>query len=77
MAVGLSFSPHTVGLKETFMLATIVSWLMSHWDVISTVLLSLSEALALLFPSENGFGGILAGIIKSLRGMGAKDTSGK
>lgn len=54
-----------------------MSWLMANWGMIATVLLGLSEALALMFPASTGFGGILAGVIKFLKGLGAKDPAGQ
>lgn len=54
-----------------------IQWIVSNFPVILGVLLGISEALGLLFPSESGFGGILAGIIKFLKSVGAKDPGAK
>jgi hypothetical protein len=42
-------------------------WLRENEALILSSLLGLSEVLALFFPSESGFGGILAGAIKVLK----------
>lgn len=44
-----------------------LDWLRENESVVLTSLLGLSEVLALFFPSEAGFGGILAGFIKILK----------
>jgi len=51
-----------------------IAWIMAHMDLIVAVLLGLSETLALVFPSETGFGGILAGAVKFLKGIAAKQA---
>jgi hypothetical protein len=53
-------------------MSAVIAWLMANWGMIATVLLGISEALAVVFPSSTGFGGILAGIIKFLQGLGAQ-----
>ena len=50
-----------------------LAYLMDHATLILSCLLGFSEALALLFPSSSGFGGILAGLIKILKGAGIKE----
>lgn len=52
-----------------------MAWLIDHLMPIVGVLLGISEALAVAFPSESGFGGILAGFIKFLKAIGAKDKA--
>lgn len=51
--------------------------ILNNLPMILTVLLVVSEALAsicqLAFPDNKGIGGILAGAIKVLQTMGAKD----
>lgn len=54
-------------------MVALIGWLSSHLVVILGVLLAISEALAVLFPADSGFGGILAGLIKFLKGFGAKE----
>ena len=51
---------------------SVFSWFAANWSIIASVLLGISEALGLVFPSSSGFGGILAGIIKFLSGVGIK-----
>jgi hypothetical protein len=51
----------------------VISWMMGHSAIEMAVLLGISEALALVFPSDSGFGGMLAGLIKALKGLGAKE----
>jgi hypothetical protein len=53
-------------------MSAIVAWIVANWGMVATVLLGISEALALAFPSSSGFGGIIAGIISFLKGLGAK-----
>ena len=48
-----------------------MAWLVDHWPAIVAALLAVSEGLAVLFPSQSGFGGILAGIVKVLKALGA------
>lgn len=54
-----------------------MSWLMDHLSVLMTCLLVVSEALAavfqILFPDNKGVSGFLAGLIKLLQALGAKD----
>lgn len=57
-------------------MTAVIAWLMANWGMIAAILLGVSEALALAFPATTGFGGILAGIIKFLKGLGAKDPAG-
>ena len=44
-----------------------MAWLTEHASLILSVALGLSEVLALVFPADSGFGGILAGLIKLLK----------
>jgi hypothetical protein len=57
-------------------MTAVIAWLMANWGMIATILLGVSEALALAFPASSGFGGIVAGIVKFLKGLGVKDPSG-
>lgn len=52
-----------------------MQWLMQNWAMVATVLLGISEALAVVFPASTGVGGILAGVIKVLKGAGVKPPS--
>lgn len=49
-----------------------MAWLTEHLPIVLSILLGLSEGLALAFPSTTGFGGVLAGVVKALKGLGAK-----
>lgn len=52
-----------------------MQWFFENWMMLASVLLGISEALALLakaVPGLSGFGGILAGFISFLQGVGAK-----
>lgn len=49
-----------------------LSWLIAHEELVLAVLLGVSELLALLFPASSGFGGIVAGMVKVLKKLGAK-----
>lgn len=49
-----------------------MTWLMTNWGLVASVLLGVSESLSLIFPSQNGFGGIVSGIVKALQSIGAK-----
>jgi len=53
-------------------MSAVISWLVANWGMIASVLLGVSESLALAFPSSTGFGGILAGVIKFVKGLGVK-----
>lgn len=53
-------------------MAALIAWLSLHWAVIASVLLGVSEALAVVFPSSTGFGGMIAGLIKILKSFGAQ-----
>lgn len=57
-------------------MSAVIAWIVANWATIATVLLGVSEALALVFPPTSGFGGILAGLIKWIKGLGVKDPSG-
>ena len=50
----------------------LVAWFEANWGVIATILLGISESLALIFPATSGFGGILASIIGFLKNIGTK-----
>lgn len=50
-----------------------MQWLVAHAALVLSILLGLSETLALVFPSSTGFGGVLAAIVKGLKALGAKD----
>lgn len=52
-----------------------MNWLMNNYGLVASMLLIISEGLALAFPSGSGFGGILAGVIKTLKGLGVKDNT--
>lgn len=49
-----------------------LQWLIAHEEIVLSVLLGLSEILALIFPASTGFGGIVAGLVKMLKKVGAK-----
>lgn len=49
-----------------------MAFIQAHLSVILSCLLVVSELLALLVPSV---GGIMAGIVKGLKALGAKDPS--
>lgn len=53
-------------------MSAVIAWLVANWGIIATVLLGISEALAVIFPSSTGAGGIIAGIISFLKSLGAK-----
>lgn len=57
-------------------MSSAISWLSANYGVIASVLLGVSECLALLFPSSSGFGGILAGVIKFLKGLNVQPPTG-
>lgn len=63
----------TLNRKESQMIA----WMTANWGMLAAVALGISESLALLFPSQSGFGGLLAGMIKFLKMFGIKDPMGK
>lgn len=52
-------------------------WLMGHMSLLMSCALLLSESVAavvqLLFPENKGVSGMLAGVIKFLQSLGAKD----
>ncbi len=50
----------------------IFAWIAVNWGVVPSILLGISELLALVFPSKTGFGGILAGFITFLSGLKEK-----
>lgn len=50
-----------------------MQWLTTNLPLILGVLLAISEGLSLLFPASTGAGGILAGIVKVLKALGAKE----
>ena len=50
-----------------------MNWLMNNWGMIATVLLGVSESMAVAFPSSTKAGGIIAGIVKFLKQLGTKD----
>ena len=52
-----------------------LQWIIEHYGLMLSVMLGLSEALALIFPASTGFGGILAGLIKLLKSVGTKDSN--
>lgn len=52
-----------------------MAWLLANWSLIATVLLGISEALALIPGLDSK--GILAGIINFLKGLGVKDPQAK
>lgn len=54
-----------------------IAWMTANWGMLAAVALGISESLALLFPSQSGFGGLLAGMIKFLKMFGIKDPMGK
>lgn len=58
-----------------------MQWLIDHLGVFMTGLLVISEALAavfqILFPENKGVSGFLAGLIKLLQALGAKDAEHK
>lgn len=54
-------------------MADLISWLVSHAVVILSVLLGISEALALIFPPQSGVAGFLQAAIKFLKSLGAKE----
>ena len=54
-----------------------MTWLTQNYGPFLVVLLTLSEGLAVVFPSKTGFGGFLAGAIKLFKGLGVKDASGQ
>lgn len=47
----------------------IIGWLAKNWGSIASALLLVSEGLAMMFPASTGFGGILAGLIKFIKGL--------
>jgi hypothetical protein len=53
-------------------MSAVFTWISTNWALIATVLLGVSESLSIVFPSTTGFGGILAGLIKFLQGLGTK-----
>lgn len=53
-------------------LSGLIAWFEANWGVIATILLGVSESLALIFPASSGFGGILASIIGFLKNIGTK-----
>lgn len=55
--------------------SSVVQWLVANYGMIATVLLGISESLALIFPSPSGFGGILASLIGFLKKIGTKPPS--
>lgn len=48
-------------------MAALINFLIDHKDIIGGAVLAISELLALIFPSDKGFGGIVAGLIKFLK----------
>lgn len=52
--------------------SSVFQWLVANYGMIATVLLGISESLALIFPSPSGFGGILAAIKGFLIRIGTK-----
>ncbi len=55
---------------------SIIAFFVNHHDVMLALLLVASEGLALgvqlLFPDNKGVGGVLAGLVKALKALGAK-----
>jgi hypothetical protein len=56
-------------------MSAIWAWFLAHYGMIASVLLGVSESLAVAFPSSTGFGGIIAGLIKFLQSLGAKPAA--
>lgn len=54
-----------------------MQWIIDHFALILSAILVLSESAAaivqLLFPDNKGVSGVIAGIIKFLQGIGAKE----
>ena len=57
-------------------MSAIIAWIAANWMTVATVLLGISEALHLVFPSSSGFGGFIGSIITWLKGLGVKDPAG-
>lgn len=53
-------------------MSLVISWISANWAMIASILLGISECLSLAFPSTTGFGGILAGIVKFIKGLNVK-----
>lgn len=56
-------------------LTGLIAWLEANWGLIASVLLGISESLALIFPASSGFGGIIASAIGFLKKIGAQQPS--
>jgi hypothetical protein len=54
-------------------MSAVIAWLMANWMLIASALLGISEALHVIFPSSDGFGGFVNAVIQFLKGIGAKD----
>lgn len=52
-----------------------MAWILANWGLIATILLGISEALALIPGLDSK--GIIAGLINFLKGLGVKDPQGK
>lgn len=50
-----------------------LAFLIAHESLILMILLAVSEVLAVIFPADSGFGGIVAGAVKLLKSVGAKE----
>lgn len=51
-----------------------MAWLAQNWALIATILLSVSETLALVPALKSN--GIIDGIVKTLKSLGVKDQDG-
>lgn len=51
-----------------------MSFLAAHWSQLLTAALTLCEIVSLFLPAGNG---TIAGIVSSLKGLGAKDVDGQ
>lgn len=54
-----------------------MAWLIEHKDSMGLVALLVAEALQVVFPSSNGFGGYVGSVIRFLKNLGVKEPGSK